>query len=530
MPAKVYLIGAGPGDPGLITVRGASFLAQADVVVYDYLSNISLLDLARPDARCIFVGKKGFSPHITQDQINHLLVEVALGGAATPAESDVVVARLKGGDPFVFGRGGEEALALSEAGIDFEVVPGVTAGIAAPATAGIPVTHRGISSSVAFITGNEGHGKVETDIDWQGIAHGAQTLCFYMGVHNLGLITGHLIDSGLERTTPVALVRWGTTPRQEVLTGTLDDITGRAEAAGFEAPAIICVGNVVSLCNTLGHDERPPLAGRVFAITRTRTQASALSTRLRELGADVIECPTIRIEPLDDYSAADEAIHRLTAGCCGNGGYDWLVLTSTNGVDHFFRRLAAAGLDSRSLCTTKVAAIGSATAKELSRHGIAADLVPDEYKAEAAASALLQSGVGDGTRVLIARAEHARTTLPDLLGEAGAEVCVVPLYRTLPETGQRTAMALDLILEGKVDSVTFTSSSTVRNFIGLVEARRGPGSAEEVRGGLRCYSIGPVTTRTLLSCGGHVDAQAEDYDIDGLVKAIVEDAAGGCPS
>lgn len=502
MAGKAYLIGAGPGDPGLITVRGAEALRVANVVIYDYLSNQALLNYAREDAKLIFVGKKGFSAHITQDEINALLVEEA---------QDAVVARLKGGDPFVFGRGGEEALALAEAGIEFEVIPGVTSGIAAPSAAGIPVTHRGISASVAFITGNEDPTKADTDIDWDGLAHGAQTLCFYMGIRNLETIASRLMDAGKPADTPVALVRWGTLPQQEVLTGTLGSIAQLASERRFKAPAIIVVGDVVNLRTELANSAALPLAGRNIAVTRSRAQASTLVDRLRMLGANVIECPTIEIESLESYAEADAALAQIAVG-----SYDWLVLTSVNGVEIFFERLAANKLDTRALADVSIAAIGSATQASLAEHGVIADLVPRQYRAEAIAEELIAQGVGEGQRVIVARAQIARETLPDLLCAAGAKVDVVALYRTVVAQGTTTRRALEEIKAGTVDSITFTSTSTVKNFVKLMGS-----DALAVLAGLRCYSIGPITTAALEDCGACAYAEASPYTIPALVESIV---------
>lgn len=542
MPAKVYLIGAGPGDPELITVKGVRCIREADVVIYDYLANQALLSYVREDATLVFVGKKGFSKHVTQEQINACLVAEALGGAEDAKGSDRVVARLKGGDPFVFGRGGEEALALSEAGIPYEVVPGVTSGIAAPAYAGIPVTHRRVASSVAFITGNEDPTKPETAIDWPGLAHGADTLCFYMGVRNLPSISEKLRDAGRPASTPVALVRWGTTPHQELLIGTLGDIAKKAADAGFQAPAIIVVGDVVSLHGELDWLSPRPLAGHTIAVTRARTQASDLVASLRHAGAEVVECPTIRVEALDDYGPLERALNEL-------GTYGWVVFTSVNGVSSFFEHLGHLGMDARSLARSKVAAIGSATAEALRKRGIAPDLVPSCYRAEAIAEALLDADVGAGTRVLIARAEKARDVLPDKLKEAGAQVDVVAVYRTVPADDAFSAQALQRIVAGDVDMVTFTSSSTVTNLVHLLdgalnEARRDVRastdaacseadssklSARDILSKVACCSIGPITTRTLEKEGLQPAVEADPYTIPALVAAIIDHAKHHAP-
>lgn len=345
----VYLIGSGPGDPGLMTVKGLARIAEADVVVYDYLANPVFLEGAREDAEIIYVGKKGFTEHVTQEDINALLVAKALedGGKS--------IARLKGGDPFIFGRGGEEALALVDAGIPFEVVPGISSGYAAPAYAGIPVTHRGITTEVAFVTGHEDPTKPDSDIDWEHLAKGVGTVCFFMGVKNLPSIVENMVANGRPASTPVALIRWGTTPQQEVLIGTLEDIVAKVQAAGFKAPAITVVGEVVKLREKLAWFETRPLFGTTVVVTRARTQASALSSQLRDLGAEVLEFPTIEIVDPEDFEPIDSAIRNLDV-------YHWLILTSVNGVERFFDRLEFADKDGRALYGLRVAAIGPATA------------------------------------------------------------------------------------------------------------------------------------------------------------------------
>lgn len=578
MSAKVYLVGAGPGDAELITLKGVRCLVAADTIIYDCLVNPALLAHARDDAKLIYVGKRGYSEHVTQDEINALLVEEALrdnagaaggadagddrshGGAgesgtpsapvrnAAPATRRVIV-RLKGGDPFVFGRGGEEALVLREHGIDFEVIPGVTSGIAAPACAGIPVTHRGVSSSVAFVTGNEDPSKEETSLNWEGIAHGTQTLCFYMGMRNLPLIARRLMEAGRSPEEPVALIRWGATPQQEVLTGTLADIAERAQTTGFHAPAIIVVGDVVSLREELAWHEgtgetehaakdateaamppSPPLAGLSIAVTRAQAQAGTLVKQLRTLGANVIACPTIRITPVADTSEIDRAAALLTRGT-----YQWIVFTSANGVEHFFVHLDRLRLDARAFGTAKIAAIGASTAEALKRHGILVDVVPPEYRAESIATSLLGAGVGSGTRVLIPRARRARDILPQSLEAAGAQVDVVAVYETERANSAATRRAIEAVTRGKIRALTFTSTSTVMEFAALLrdyleskaETNEDPENPRDafahIVRGLECYSIGPVTSAALESIGAHVQAQAQTYTVDGLVQAIVND-------
>ncbi len=510
-PAPVYLVGAGPGDAGLITVKGRSLVQSADILIYDYLANPTFLSWARPDAELVFVGKKGFSEHVTQDQINACIV------AAAQAHPEARIVRLKGGDPFVFGRGGEEALALTEAGIPFEVVPGVTAGAAAPAYAGIPVTHRGMASSVALVTGHETPDKPETAIDWDHLARGIDTLCFYMGIRSLPLIVERLTAAGRAADTPVALVRWGSTPRQETLVSTLDQVVDEVKRRDFQAPAIIVVGEVVRLRERLSWFEDRPLFGKRIVVTRARAQASDLVARLAADGADVFEFPVIRIKanPVDE--TYQDAIAQLSS-------FNWVVFTSANGVSCFFDAMESQGRDARAFGSARIAAIGSATAAELADRGIIADAVPDEYVAEAVADVLVESGI-DGARILLARAEMARNVLPERLQEAGAQVQVLPVYKTVADGAAQAADLVDRLREGQVDAITFTSSSTVRNLIDVV-ARACPGGREEALGllaGTALESIGPITSKTLRAQGLDPAAQADTYTIDGLIALLREE-------
>ena len=488
----IYLVGAGPGDPALLTARALELIAAADVIVYDRLIGPEALSGARPDAELIYVGKEGGGPSMPQDEIEALLIERGRGGRN--------VVRLKGGDPFVFGRGGEEAEALREAGAAFEVVPGVTAGVAAPAYAGIPVTHRDLASAVAFVTGHEDPEKPESALDWPALAAFPGTLVVYMGVRQLGAITDRLRAAGRDGDEPAAVIERGTLSGQRVVSGTLDTIAAEADAAGLRAPAVTVFGPVAALRERLHWAELRPLAGVTVAVTRAREQASALASRLRALGAGVVEAPAIRIVPLEGPPPDLDS-------------YDLVVLTSPNGVRVLFERLAHAGLDSRALAGATVAAIGPGTAAALRGHGVIADVVPERFLAEGVVEALRDRP--DFRRALVARAAAARDVLPDALRERGVEVDVLPLYETVVEP--LSARQLDGVRSA--DYVTFTSSSTVRFF--TQAAGDGLGS------GTRIVSIGPVTSDTLRERGLEPHVEAPRHDIDGLVEALVRDAVGG---
>jgi uroporphyrinogen III methyltransferase / synthase len=479
----VALVGAGPGDPGLLTRRGADLLAQAEVVVYDRLASPRLLDLAPPHAVRIDVGKAPGRAAMTQDDINATLVEHGLAGRR--------VVRLKGGDPFVFGRGGEEAEALIDAGVAFEVVPGITSAIAAAAYAGIPVTHRGVSTHFTVVTGHEDPAKGTTDTDWDALGRAHGTIVVLMGAGNLSGIVTELLAAGRAPDTPVAAIRWGTRPEQRTIRTTLAE----APSAGIESPSAIVIGAVAAL--DFSWFEARPLFGRRIVITRAREQASALRDRLEMLGAEVIELPSIAIEPLPITLPDLDSV-------------EWLVFTSPNGVEGFFDRgLAAAGLDARSLHATKIAVIGPGTAKALSRRGLRADLVPPRFVAESLLDAF-PSPTRAGSRVVLARAEVARDVLPAGLGERGFDVQVLPVYRTVTATPDADELAA--VRQGDVDAITFTSSSTVTNFVAAV-------------GGLDrlppVISIGPITSATAQAQGFEVAREADPHDIDGLVSAVV---------
>jgi uroporphyrinogen III methyltransferase/synthase len=482
----VYLVGAGPGDPGLMTARSLALIADADVIYYDRLIPPTALDGAREDAELIYVGKQPGVPSVPQDEIGARLIEAARAGKS--------VVRLKGGDPFVFGRGGEEGEALRAAGVEFEVVPGVTAGIAATAYAGIPVTHRDDASAVAFVTGHEDPEKGESALDWDALAGFPGTLVFYMGVKRLGENAAALIAGGRDPEEPAAAIERGTWPGQRTVNATL-----------VKAPALIVVGHVAARREDLAWLERRPLHGRRVVVTRARAQASGLAAILRNLGADVVELPAIRIEPRIE---AEE----VRAAAAAIGVYELVCLTSPNGVRLLFEAIAAADLDSRALAGVTVAAIGPGTARALAKRGVVADIVPERFVAEGLIEALADVEV-EGSRVLVARAADARDILPEYFERRGAEVDVVALYETVREPPDAEAVEA----AQAADYVTFTSSSTVTN---LVEAL-----GDRFPSGARIVSIGPVTSETAREAGLRVDIEAERHDIDGLVQALLEDAA-----
>ncbi len=497
---KVFLVGAGPGDPGLITVKGVNCIAGADVVVYDYLASPALLAHVNPDAEMIYVGKKGGDHTLPQDGINALIVEKAKQGN--------IVARLKGGDPFIFGRGGEEAEILIAAGIPFEVVPGVTAAIGASAYAGIPLTHRDYTSDVAFVTGHEDPTKSESSVDWKALATGIGTLVFFMGVKNLQTITTNLVTNGRSVDTPVAVIRWGTTPKQKTVTGTLGTIVDETQRAGIKAPAIIIVGGVVNLRKTMQWFENRPLMGRRIVVTRAREQASDLVYRLTEYGAECIQYPTIQVTPPPDWAPLDRAIEGLDA-------YDWIVFTSVNGVDYFFRRLFENGLDIRALGHIKTATIGPATADRLKTWGLKSDIVPESYRAESVVEAFTATPI-EGIKVLLPRAREARSVLPMELTRMGATVDEVTAYET-KQVENKAADLIEHLAAGTIDMVTFTSSSTVKNFHCLLP----PDRVEQLMDGVAVASIGPITSRTAKDLGLSVTIEADTFTIPGLVKAIL---------
>lgn len=501
LPGVVYLVGAGPGDPALMTARSLELIASADVVLYDRLIPPTALDGARSDVELVDVGKRSgmeqFRANEAQSAIEALIVEHARAGRS--------VVRLKGGDPFVFGRGGEEAEVLAEAGIEFEVVPGVTAGVAAPAYAGIPVTHRDDASAVAFVTGHEDPEKPETALDWPALAAFPGTLVLYMGVKNLSQIAERLTAAGRDPAQPAAAIMRGTFADQRAVIATLAELPAAVAAAGLRAPAILLFGEVAARRDQLAWLERRPLHGKRVVVTRARAQASALAATLRGLGAEAIELPAIRIEPTIDSEAVREAIAGLHA-------YALVCLTSPNGVRLLFDAMAAHGRDARALANATVAAIGPGTASALAERGVIADVVPLRFVAEALVEALADVNV-KGRPVLVARAAQARDLLPDALRDRGAEVDVVALYETVRE--QPDAKAVEAAQSA--DYITFTSSSTVTN---LLEAlgERFPAAA-------RIVSIGPVTSETARTAGLEVHVEAKRHEPAGVVEALVADAS-----
>src|SRR5881392_460027 len=493
---KVYLVGAGPGDPGLVTLRAKECIENAHVIVYDHLANPEMLSWAREDAEIIYVGKEpGEDQNLGQREINALLIEKAGEGKQ--------VVRLKGGDPFVFGRGAEEAEAIAEAGIPFEVVPGITSAIAGAAYAGIPMTHRAHNSHVTFFTGHEDPAKSESAIDYAALAKLGGTQVMLMGVERLGSITSEMLKHGVRGDLPVALVRWATTGQQETLTGTLGDIAQKAVTNAFAAPAVAVFGEVVTLRDSLNWFEKRPLSGKRIVVTRTRKQASVLSNKLRAFGAHVIELPTIRIEPPSDLREFAELVQDAHM-------YDWIVFTSANGVEAFFNIFFKLYDDAREIGGARIAAIGPATAQRVKDFHLHVDLQPKEFVAEDVVREFKKQGSIENLNILLVRAEKARDVLPKGLSGLGAIVDEAFAYRNLPETRDPTGARQQLAKRG-ADLITFTSSSTVENFLSL---------GLPWPKGMQVASIGPITSQTARDNGLKVEVEAKRHDIDGLVEAI----------
>lgn len=500
----VYLVGAGPGDPGLITVRGQDLLCVADVVVYDALANPKLLDVVRDEAECIAVGKRAKRHTMTQDDINALLAEHALAGRT--------VVRLKGGDPFVFGRGSEEAIYLQERGIRCEIVPGIPAAIACATYAGIPLTHRRLATAAVFATGHESTDKPQPQLDYEALAKlGADgaTLCIYMGMFRLAEITEALVTRGMAPTTPAAVVRWGTLPKQRSIRTTLQHLAADVDASGLKAPAMIYIGPVVGIDETHALDwfETRPMFGKTVLVTRTRDQTSELSASLGRFGARVIEAPTIEVSPTSELSALAGAIEHIA-------DYDWVVLTSVNGAIAMIEGIYKLGRDMRHLAGVKLAAVGARTARELACSGLNADLVPEKSIGTAIADALIADHDIAGKKVLMLRADIAGQDLPTVLREAGAEVDDIAVYENRPAESLPDE-AIEALRAKEIDWVTFTSSSTAKNLIALL------GGERNLLDGVKIASIGPKTSATCEELGLSVTCEADPRTMAGLVGAIV---------
>jgi uroporphyrinogen III methyltransferase/synthase len=496
MQGKVYLIGAGPGDPGLLTLKGRAILSKADAIVYDALINPQLLKWAKRGAQKIFVGKRGPHHFKEQEEINSILGRLA--------SRDRIVARLKGGDPFMFARGGEEAEFLSKSGIPFEIVPGVTSALGAAAYAGIPLTHRSFNSMVTFVTGFEGRGKRSTPVEWSRIPR-ESTLVIFMGSSRLSGILDRLRRHGWDPKTPAAAIEWGTLPQQRVAEGTLTNIADEIGKTRLSSPLLIVVGKVVSLRKTLRWFDRRPLDGKSIVITRAADQAADFSRRLSEAGAETISFPTIRIAPPRRWNSVDRAIQELRT-------YDWVLFTSVNGVTMFFDRLKARGRGAHDLKNLRIGAIGPKTCARLEEFGLKVDSLPEEYRAEALADAV---GSVKGLKILLARAEQAREILPETLRKRGAYVDVVTVYRTLKP--QRLPPALKhRFFSGEIDVVTFTSSSTVDGFMQHFTSHE----RRRIFKITRAAAIGPITAATLLHHGVNPKIIAKKFTTEDLARAI----------
>ncbi len=498
---KVILVGSGPGDPGLLTIKAKETIEKAEVLIYDYLANPKFLEYAPRNAEVYYVGKKGGDHTLPQEEINKLIVKEAKRGK--------MVVRLKGGDPFIFGRGGEEAEELVNQGIDFEMIPGVTAGSAAAAYAGIPLTHRNFTSTVAFITGHEDPTKTESGIAWDKISTGIGTLVFYMGIKNLPNIVGNLMKNGRSSDTPVAVIRWGTTSRQKTLVGTLSTIVSQVEKTGIKPPAITVVGEVIALKEKLDWFEKKPLFGKNIIVTRAREQASAFAELLDMKGANVIQFPSIDIVPPASWERLDQAIRCLEE-------YSWIIFTSVNGVSFFIRRLKHHKKDIRDLKGIKICAIGPKTAEGIEKFGVRIDFVPTEYRAEAIIDGLEKNNL-KGKKILLPRAKEAREILPEKLSELGAEVDVVEAYQAVKPQGDRKEVRT-LLEKGEISMITFASSSTVTNFIGMFEK----GEAVKLLEKVPVACIGPITEKTARDNGLVPVVIPKKYTLDCMTETITK--------
>lgn len=496
---KVYLIGAGPGDPGLLTIKGKECLEKADVIVYDYLVNPRILEYAKREAEIIYVGKKSGSKEMSQEDINGLLVKKAKEGK--------IVARLKGGDPFIFGRGGEEAEELANFGIPFEIVPGITSASAVPAYAGIPLTHRDLTSSFVVVTGHEDPIKKESSLPWESLAQ-IGTVVFLMGLKNIEKNMKKLVQFGKSPQTPVALITWGTLPKQRTITGTIGEIGRIVRENKVESPAILVVGKVVRLRETLNWFETKPLFGKKVVVTRTRKQASALVRLLEEEGAETVEFPTIEIVPPESWYEMDKAIENL-------GLYNWIIFTSVNGVEFFFDRLKAKKKNISEFKGVKIATIGEQTGRAVENLGLSVDIIPYEFRAEGVVESFRGINI-KGKRILIPRAKEAREILPVELQKMGAEVNVVTAYKTKKPNLERVEEVREMLRSGEIDVLTFASSSTVSNFLSIL----GKGSKLLLKPTIAC--IGPITAQPLREIGIEPQIVCKKYTIEELVREIVD--------
>lgn len=514
---KVYLVGAGPGDFKLISIKGLECIRKADVIIYDRLANKRLLLFARAEAELLYVGKKAGELVKDQRQIGELMVGKAKEGKT--------VVRLKGGDPFIFGRGGEEAEVLAANEIEFEVVPGISSAHGVPAYAGIPITHRGLSSTVAIITGHEDPSKERSQINWEKLATAVDTIVFLMGMKNLPSIVEELLKYGRKKESPAAVIYRGSTAEQKTVVGTLETIVELSQKEGLKPPSVVVIGEVVRLREKLQWAEKKPLFGKRVLVTRSREQAAEMVEALEEMGAEAVELPTIKIVPPESYEDLDRAISKISQPQASNlkpqaSAYDWIIFTSANGVDFFFRRLRELGKDVRILKGIKLAAIGPATTEKLEEVGLLVDYMPSKYVAEAVVKGFKNLGVAS-QRILIPRAEVAREILPQELEKLGAQVNVVSTYRTVPDSSI-IAELRRLLSEGRINIIAFTSSSTVKNFMKAVEGL----NLENLLRSVQIACIGPVTAQTAEECGLKVAATAKDYTIQGLVQAMVEMVKG----
>ncbi len=505
---KVIILGAGPGDPGLLTLKGKEWMERADVVIYDYLANERFLEYAPTSAEKIFVGKKKGEHTLSQDQINELMLNRAKKGK--------LVVRLKGGDPFIFGRGGEEAEELVKAEISFEIVPGVTAATSVPAYAGIPLTHRNYTSTIAFVTGHENPEKDHSEVAWDKISTGIGTLVFFMGVINLSNIVKKLVDHGRARKTPVGIIRWGTTYKQESVTGTLENIVELAKEKNIKPPAIIVVGDVVKLNEKLNWFETRPLFKKKIIVTRASGQASEFSHLLEKKGACPIQFPTIEMVPPDSWEALDRAIQSIEK-------YDWLIFTSANGVKYFLKRVKENRKDIRCLKGINLCAIGPKTAAVLERLSVRVDFIPSEYKAEAIIEKLGTNKI-KGNKILIPRAAVAREVLPEELVKLGATVDVVDAYKTIEPEERKSSVIREMLKNKEIDVITFTSSSTVTNFLKVFNDQE----ISDLISNVTIACIGPITAKTAEKYGLKTSIIPENYTIEAFSDAIADFFQSSC--